>query len=118
MRLLSSLLLVLVAGLASPATAQAPEDGIHRLVLYISEDNEAKMSSALDIAANAPRHYSGIGELGETEIAAFAGGRQMRRADTSPVKQSMTSLPTSRVNVLSQGRDTASPPKTRNPSRS
>src|SRR3546814_11103271 len=80
MRLLSSLLLVLVAGLASPATAQAPEDGIHRLVLYISEDNEAKMSSALDIAANVSRHYSGIGELVEIEIVAFAGGLQLGRA--------------------------------------
>src|SRR3546814_2631881 len=86
MRLLSSLLLVLVAGLASPATAQAPEDGIHRLVLYISEDNEAKMSSALDIAANVSRHYSGIGELVEIEIVAFAGGLHMLRDDPSPVK--------------------------------
>src|SRR3546814_10130947 len=102
MRLLSSLLLVLVAGLASPATAQAPEDGIHRLVLYISEDNEAKMSSALDIAANVSRHYSGIGELVEIEIVAFAGGLQMLRADTSPVKQRMTSSQPHMVNVILQ----------------
>ncbi|HEY9537132.1 MAG TPA: hypothetical protein VIS03_06010 [Kiloniellaceae bacterium] len=102
MRLLSSLLLVLVAGLASPATAQAPEDGIHRLVLYISEDNEAKMSSALDIAANVSRHYSGIGELVEIEIVAFAGGLHMLRADTSPVKQRMTSFQQSMVNVIFQ----------------
>src|SRR3546814_8735120 len=83
MRLLSSLLLVLVAGLASPATAQAPEDGIHRLVLYISEDNEAKLSSALDIAANVSRHYSGIGDVVEIENVPFAGGLHMLRADPS-----------------------------------
>src|SRR3546814_4312234 len=58
------------------------------------------MSSALDIAANVSRHYSGIGELAEIEIVAFAGGLHMLRADTSPVKQRMTSFQQSMVNVI------------------
>src|SRR3546814_10417184 len=60
------------------------------------------MSSALDIAANVSRHYSGIGELVEIEIVAFAGGLHMLRADTSPVKQRMTSFQQSMVNVIFQ----------------
>lgn len=91
-----------MAALASPAIAQAPEDGIHRLVLYVSDNDPMKMKSALDIAANVSRHYSGLGEEVEIEIVAFAGGLHMLRADSSPVKQRMTSFLQSMVNVTFQ----------------
>jgi hypothetical protein len=93
---------VALAGLASPATAQAPEDGFHQLVLYISEADMDKMNGVLDIAANVSRHYSGIGEEVEIEIVAFGGGLHMLRADTSPVKQRLTNFLQSMVNVTFQ----------------
>jgi intracellular sulfur oxidation DsrE/DsrF family protein len=105
LHLLRSWALVALLGalaLASPAAAQAPEDGVHRLVLYISENDPAKMKGALDIAANVSRHYSGVGELVDIEIVAFAGGLHMLRADTSPVKQRLTNFLQSMVNVTFQ----------------
>jgi len=83
---------VLVVAFVAPATAQAPADGVHRLVLYISESDTVKMNGMLDIAANVSRHYSGIGEEVEIEIVAFAGGLHMLRADTSPVKDRIAAM--------------------------
>jgi intracellular sulfur oxidation DsrE/DsrF family protein len=91
-----------LAGLASPAASQAPEDGFHQLVLYISEADMDKMNGVLDVAANVSRHYSGLGEEVEIEIVAFGGGLHMLRADTSPVKQRLTNFLQSMVNVTFQ----------------
>jgi uncharacterized protein len=91
-----------VAGLFQSASAQAPEDGFHRLVLYISEADTAKMNGVLDIAANVSRHYSGMGEEVEIEIVAFGQGLHMLRADSSPVKQRLTNFLQSMVNVTFQ----------------
>ena len=93
---------VALAGLTSPAASQAPEDGFHPLVLYISEADMDKMNGALDIAANVSRHYSGIGEEVEIEVVAFGDGLHMLRADTSPVKQRLTNFLQSMVNVTFQ----------------
>ena len=102
LRLLWSMTLVALIGasvLAVPARAQAPEDGIHRLVLYISEADMAKMNGVLDVAANVSRHYSAIGEEVEIEVVAFSDGLHMLRADSSPVKQRLTNFMQSMVNV-------------------
>jgi len=93
---------LVAAALVSPATAQAPADGIHRLVLYISEADMAKMNGVLDVAANVSRHYSGIGEEVEIEIVAFGDGLHMLRADTSPVEQRLVNFLQSMVNVTFQ----------------
>ena len=102
LRLLWSMTLVALIGasvLAVSARAQAPEDGIHRLVLYISEADMAKMNGVLDVAANVSRHYSAIGEEVEIEVVAFSDGLHMLRADSSPVKQRLTNFMQSMVNV-------------------
>ncbi len=97
-----AVLLAVSAGVSvAPAVAQAP-DGIHRLALQISDDDVAKMTSVLDIAANVSRHYSGIGEEVEIEIVAFAGGVHMLRADISPVKERLVGFMQSMVNVTFQ----------------
>ena len=98
----AALVLACTAGLASPAASQAPEDGFHQLVLYISEADMDKMNGVLDVAANVSRHYSGIGEEVEIEIVAFGGGLHMLRADSSPVKQRLTNFLQSMVNVTFQ----------------
>jgi len=86
----------------SPAAAQVAEDGVHRLVLYISEPSMEKMNSVLDVAANVSRHYSDIGEEVEIEVVAFNRGLHMVRADTSPVKKRLTNFMQSMVNVTFQ----------------
>ena len=93
--------LVAIAAFAAPARAQAP-DGFHELVLYISEDDMAKMNGVLDVAANVSRHYSGIGEEVEIEIVAFGQGLHMLREDTSPVKERLGNFMQSMINVTFQ----------------
>lgn len=91
-----------IAGAAAPAASQAPEDGVHRLVLYISEADMDRMNGVLDVAANVSRHYSGIGEEVEIEVVAYGNGLHMLRADTSPVRQRLTNFLQSMVNVTFQ----------------
>jgi len=90
---------VAAPAITAQARAQAPEDGIHRLVLYISEADMAKMNGVLDVAANVSRHYSSLGEEVEIEVVAFNAGLHMLRDDTSPVKQRLTNFMQSMVNV-------------------
>jgi len=95
--------LMLAPGLGvAPAAAQLPADGIHRLVLYISEADMVRMNAVLDVAANVSRHYSGIGEEVEIEVVAYGDGLHMLRADTSPVKQRLDNFLMSMVNVTFQ----------------
>lgn len=94
-------LLLTIAWLPA-AAAEAPEHGIHRLVVYISEADVAKMNAVLDVAANVSRHYSGLGEEVEIEVVAFGHGLHMLRADSSPVKQRLLNFLQSMVNVTFQ----------------
>ena len=83
-----------------PAAADAEEeDGIHRLVLQVSDNDPQKMTSALNIAANVSRHYSALGEEVEIKILAFNAGINMLIADTSPIKKRMSSFQPSMPNV-------------------
>ena len=65
--------LVLVALVALSIGARA-EDGMHKLALQISDNDPAKMTEVLNVAANVSRHYSGIGEQVDT-CSAQAGER-------------------------------------------
>lgn len=102
LRVLALSIAVGMAGIAAPAGAQAPEDGIHRLVLYISEADMDRMNGVLDVAANVSRHYSGLGEEVEIEVVAYGDGLHMLRADSSPVRQRLTNFLQSMVNVTFQ----------------
>lgn len=102
LRVLALSIAVGMAGIAAPAGAQAPEDGVHRLVLYISEADMDRMNGVLDVAANVSRHYSGLGEEVEIEVVAYGDGLHMLRADSSPVRQRLTNFLQSMVNVTFQ----------------
>ncbi len=97
-----SFLCIVISGyalLASVLPAWAAEDGFHRLVLQISDNDPAKMTSVLNVAANVSRHYSGIGEEVEIKIVAINAGLHMLRADTSPVAKRVKSFGKSMYNV-------------------
>ena len=80
-------------------TSVAAQDGPHKLALQISDNDPAKMTAVLNIAANVSRHYSEIGEEVDIRIVAFNAGLHMLRADTTPVGDRMTSFAESMPNV-------------------
>ena len=81
---------------ANPGVAAAEP---HRLVLQVSDDDPAKMRSALDIAANVSRHYAAQGAEAEIVVVAFAGGLDMLLADRSPVRERMLNFVKAMPNV-------------------
>lgn len=90
--------LTLFAALAIMVPAFAG-DGVHKLVLQISDNNPQKMNTVLNVAANVSRHYTDMGEEVDIKIVAFNAGLHMLRPDTSPVKDRMMSFGQSMPNV-------------------
>lgn len=83
----------------TPAQAQEKEEGVHYLALYITDNSEGKMTTVLNVAANATTYYQGIGEELEVRIVAFNAGLHMLREDTSPVLERLNSFGQSMPNV-------------------
>ena len=93
---------LLIVFLAVPMAGAQAAEGIHQLALQISDNDEAKMNTVLNVAANVSRYYSGLGEEVQIEIVAFNAGLHMLREDTSPVKDRLTSFSESMPNVIFQ----------------
>lgn len=86
--------------LAAPAAAASPpQDGVHRLVIQVTENDPAKLNLVLTNAANVSQEYSGRGKEVEIEIVAYGPGLHMLRPDTSPVKERMQSFRDGMPNV-------------------
>ncbi|MFK5978215.1 MAG: hypothetical protein QM488_04950 [Rhizobiaceae bacterium] len=75
------------------------EDGVHKLVLQISDNNPQKMNTVLNVAANVSRLYSERGEEVDIKIVAFNAGLHMLRPDTSPVSKRISKFASSMHNV-------------------
>ena len=94
---------LLLASGASMARAQAPADDggfvTHKLALQISDDSEATMRSAFDIAANVSRYYSERAEQVDIRIVVYGPGMVMLRPDKTPVMDRLTSFSQSMPNV-------------------
>lgn len=88
---------------AEQAVTQAAEDAdgfaTHRLALQVSDDSEAAMLSALDVAANVSRFYSDKAEEIDIRIVTFGFGIAMLRPDKSPVLKRLTAFEQSMPNV-------------------
>ena len=101
----AGLMLALAAMLLAPisATAQPAEDDdgfvTHRLALQVSDEDEAAMRSALDIAANVSRFYSDQAEEIDIRIVVYGPGLTMLRPDITPVMERLTSFEQSMPNV-------------------
>lgn len=98
MKNLKSLFVAILAMVwcAFPAFA---EDGVHKLVLQISDNNPQKMNTVMNVAANVSRLYSERGEEIDIKIVAFNAGLHMLRPDTSPVSKRITNFSASMPNV-------------------
>lgn len=76
-------------------------DGVHRVVLQITDNDPQKMNTVLNVASNVTRHYESLGEQVEVAVVAFNLGLHMLRADTSPdkVRQRLSSFSQSMPNL-------------------
>lgn len=98
MTYLARIAVVLVAWLAISLSAMA-EEGMHKLVLQISDNNEQKMNTVLNVAANVSRLYSERGEEIDIKIVAFNAGLHMLRTDTSPISKRIANFSAGMPNV-------------------
>lgn len=84
---------MLGAALSVFGTAVAAEDdGIKKLAIQVSDNNDGTFQKALNVAANFARGMSEAGEMYEVEIVTFNAGLHMLRDDTSPVIDRITSF--------------------------
>ncbi|MEF2552818.1 hypothetical protein VQ042_15840 [Aurantimonas sp. A2-1-M11] len=95
---------MLVSGhMVTGAAAQAAEDDggfvTHKLALQVSDNDEAAMRSALDIAANVSRFYTAKAEEVEIRIVVYGPGIEMLRPARTPVMERLTSFEQSMPNV-------------------
>lgn len=74
-------------------------DGVHKLVLQISDNDNQKMNTVMNVAANVSRLYSERGEEVDIKIVAFNAGLHMLRPDTSPVAERIANFSSSMPNV-------------------
>lgn len=98
MKHLARTALVLLAWLAISLPAIA-EEGMHKLVLQISDNNAQKMNTVLNVAANVSRLYSERGEEIDIKIVAFNAGLHMLRTDTSPISKRIANFSAGMPNV-------------------
>lgn len=88
--------LVLVVAATAPALAQ---EGMHKLVLQISDNDPQKMNTVMNVAVNVSQLYSEKGEEVDIKIVAFNAGLHMLRPDTSPVAERIANFSASMPNV-------------------
>jgi len=100
-RAVAAALIFIAGSTLIPLAAHAAGD-VHKLALQVSDNNEATMTSALNVAANVSRYYSGQGDEVQIEIVAMNAGLHMLRADTSPVRDRIKSFNESMPNVTFQ----------------
>ena len=81
---------------SAPAAAASK---VHRISFHVDRNDPAVMNLVLNNISNAATHYSGTGEQFEMELVAYGPGLHMLRADTSPVKDRLTSIKESIVGI-------------------
>lgn len=93
-------LLPLVIAPDAGAQGSADEEvDFHKLALQVSDDDEAVMRSALDVASNVSRSFSDKAQEVEIRIVAYGPGIDMLRLDRSPVLERLRVFEQSMPNV-------------------
>jgi len=78
-----------VLGAGSPAKAAGSN---HHVAFQVDANEASIMNLALNNIANLATYYSGVGEMVDIELVAYGPGLHMFRADTSPVKERLSSI--------------------------
>jgi intracellular sulfur oxidation DsrE/DsrF family protein len=86
--------LLVTGSLFAVASGQSALAGgkVHYLAIHVNDNDKAKMSIALNNAANVTKYYEAKGETVNIEIVAYGPGLHMLRADTSPVKDRIEAM--------------------------
>lgn len=87
----------LAVGLFVGADAWAADT--HKLALYVTANDPAKMDLTLSNAANVSRHFSGLGEDVDIVVVGFGPGVSMFLSDRSPVLERLKGFGKSMPNV-------------------
>lgn len=74
-------------------------DDVHKLAIQISDNDPAKMNAVLNVAANASKYYTDLGEQIDVKIVAFNAGLMMLRTDKTAVADRLKSFAESMPNV-------------------
>jgi intracellular sulfur oxidation DsrE/DsrF family protein len=78
---------------ATPTKSQAvTAKKQHRVVIQVSQNDPALMTTALNNAENLVAYYRERGEPVQVEFVAYGPGLHMLRSDTSPVKARLTQI--------------------------
>jgi intracellular sulfur oxidation DsrE/DsrF family protein len=83
-----------VAFLAGPSLAA--DRPSHRIAIQVSQNDPGRMNLALSNAQNAIKYYTSKGESVQIEIVAYGPGLNMLREDTSPVKDRIKQIKSSK----------------------
>ena len=73
-------------------TLAAQATDMHKVVLHLDENDPQRMNLVLNNVSNVNNFYQDKGEEVQIEIVAYGPGLHMLRADTSPVKDRITSF--------------------------
>ena len=104
----------LVVVFALPAASQTPKTAAHsearstrnkthRIVIQVTQNDQAVMNMALNNAENLVKFYKDKGEQIEIEFVAYGAGLSMMRSDTSPVKERLAAISSAMKNVTFSG---------------
>jgi intracellular sulfur oxidation DsrE/DsrF family protein len=77
---------------AMTAMTQAQKTKVHRVVVQVTQNDPAVMNMALNNVENLVNYFHDKGEKIEVEVVAYGAGLNMRRSDTSPVKDRLATL--------------------------
>jgi hypothetical protein len=84
--------LLLVACLAGASLADTPAPPAHKLAIQVSKNDKTQMDLALNNARNVIEYYKAKGETVAVEIVAYGPGLTMLRADSSPVRDRISTM--------------------------
>lgn len=87
-----SFVVAFAIGLLAMAAAHAQDGKPHRIAIQVDQNDPAVMNLALNNAQNVVEYYRDKGEDVNVEIVAYGPGLNMRRADTSPVKDRIAQI--------------------------
>lgn len=82
---------------------RAPAKKEHRVVIQVSQNDPALMTTALNNAENLIAYYQAKGETVKVEFVAYGAGLHMLRNDTSPVKGRLKGIAESLKQVTFSG---------------
>lgn len=99
LKALLALVATIFAFAAAPVAADSHSDGVKRLALQVSDNNDGTMVKVLNNAANFAASMQEAGYDYEIEIVAYNAGLHMFREDTSPVLERMKTFQQSVPNV-------------------